>query len=465
MSRIPFIPKEVTVHLGKPDERAENIRVPFLDYIKNVASSEIYSTWPKEAIKANIYAQVSFVLNRIYTEWYPSRGYDFDITNSTQYDQKFIRNRNIFTSISKIADEVFNDYLRKEGQVNPYFAQYCNGTTVTCDGLSQWGTVPLAEEGKNAMEIVRFYYGDDTVLVEDAPLSENIPSYPGKVLTIGNFGEDVRRMQLYLNRISRNFPAIPKIPNVTGAFGKETEEAVRAFQSQFNLTPDGKIGKATWYKIIYIHTSVKKLSELIGEGVMMSELPKQYTKPLKRGMRGGEVLTVQYFLSFIADFDRAIPKIVQDGIFGEDTKKAVEAFQRRAGLSSDGIVGKNTWNEMYETYRGIIDYISLNEPMDIAPFPGVVLERGMSGPSVLSVQGQLDYLSKIFYEIPPIPIDGKFGPKTENAVGYFQRSFDIIPTGKVDRETWDKLNEVYSGVKKGSERVKGQYPGYVIKEE
>ena len=465
MTKEVFIPKEVVVHLGKPDEKVENLRVPFIYYIKNVASSEIYSTWPKESIKANIYAQVSFVLNRIYTEWYHSKGYNFDITSSTQYDQKFIKDRNIFSSISKIADEVFNDYLRRDGQVNPFFAQYCNGTTVTCDGLSQWGTVPLAEEGMNSMQIVKYYYGNDVNLVEDTPFRENVPSFPGKSLRVGDFGEDVRRMQMYLNRIARNFPSIPKIPETLGKFDEATKNAVEGFQSQFNLTVDGIIGKATWYKIIYIHTSVKKLSELISEGILMSELPKQYEKPLKRGMRGGEVITLQYFLSFIGDFDRSIPKVVQDGIFGEATERAVKAFQREKGLLQDGIVGKKTWNSIYESYRGIIDYISINEPVDMAPFPGVTLQRGMSGPSVLTVQGELDYLSKYFYQIPPLAVDGYFGAKTEAAVGYFQRSFDIFPNGKADKETWDKLNEVYRDVKKGSERQKGQYPGYVLKEE
>lgn len=460
-----FIPKEMVVHLGKPDEQAENLRVPFLYYIKNVASSEIYSTWPREAIKANIYAQVSFALNRIYTEWYPSKGYDFDITSSTQFDQKFIKNRNIFSSISQIADEVFNDYLRKEGQVNPFFAQYCNGTTVTCDGLSQWGTVPLAKDGLNALEIVRSYYGNDINLVENAPFKENVPSYPGKSLKIGDFSQDVRRMQVYLNRISRNFPSIPKIPQTLGKFDEATKDAAESFQSQFNLTVDGIIGKATWYKIIYIHTSVKKLSELISEGITMSELPKQYEKPLRKGMRGGEVLTLQYFLSFIGDFDFSIPTLSQDGIFGEDTERAVRAFQAENNLLQDGIVGKKTWDSIYEVYRGIIDYISVNEPDDVLPFPGVTLKRGMNGPSVLTVQSELDYLSKFFYQIPPLNIDGYFGNKTEEAVGYFQRSFDIMPNGRVDKETWDKLNEVYREIKKGSERQKGQYPGYTLKEE
>ena len=194
----PVIPTNIRVHLGSPRSDAENVTVSFQDYIKNVASSEIYSTWPEEALRANILAQVSFALNRIYSEWYPSMGYDFDITNDTNFDQKFINGRNIYGNISRIVDELFNDYIRKEGTINPFFAQYCNGTTVTCEGLSQWGTVPLAQQGLSAFEILENYYGNDIELVVNAPLQDNLPSYPGTPLTRGTLDENVRRMQLTL---------------------------------------------------------------------------------------------------------------------------------------------------------------------------------------------------------------------------------------------------------------------------
>ena len=385
MTGIPYIPEYIVVHLGKPDEQAENVTVSFIDYIKNVASSEIYPTWPEESIKANIYAQISYALNRVYTEWYRSKGYDFDITSSTQFDQKFINNRNIYDTINRVVDELFNDYLRKVGTVNPYFTQYCNGTTSKCDGLSQWGTVPLAQEGRNAMQIIRYYYGNDTELVVDAKVGENVPSYPGTPIKLGDFGEDVRRMQIYLNRISRNYPSIPKIPVTDGAFGKSTEDAVKMFQKQFKLTVDGIIGKGTWYRIIYIYTSVKKLSELVSEGIGYSDLPHQFNTAIKKGQSGGQVLTLQYFLSFVAEFDDNIPAVTMDGIFGEDTENSVKAFQRTRGLTADGIVGENTWHTLYDAYKGIIDFIAEEEPQDIAPYPNVVLERGMAGPSIMII--------------------------------------------------------------------------------
>ena len=174
------IPDYITVHLGNPDDTAApNLRVPFIDYIKNVASSEIYPTWPESALRANIYAQVTYALNRIYTEWYRSRGYDFDITSSTRYDQKYIQDREIFEPVSQIVDNLFNDYLVRQGFVQPLFAQYCNGTTSTCDGLSQWGTVDLAEDGLTPYEILQYYYGDDINIVFNAPTSQNLPSYRG----------------------------------------------------------------------------------------------------------------------------------------------------------------------------------------------------------------------------------------------------------------------------------------------
>ena len=157
----PVIPETITVHLGAPDQAAENVTIPFAEYIKNVASSEIYPTWPEAAIRANILAQISFALNRIYTEHYPSQGYDFDITNNTQYDQNFVRNRDIFENISQIVDDIFNDYVVRQGSIEPLFTQYCNGTTSTCDGLSQWGTVDLADQGLIPYEILQYYFGDD----------------------------------------------------------------------------------------------------------------------------------------------------------------------------------------------------------------------------------------------------------------------------------------------------------------
>lgn len=463
MTGKPFIPEMITVHLGAPDSIAENVTLPFVDYIKNVASSEIFSTWPLESLKANIYAQISFALNRVYTEWYRAKGYDFDITSSTQYDQKFVNNRNIYEEIDTLVDEIFNSYLRQAGTVNPYFAEYCNGTTAICAGLSQWGTVDLAEEGKDALEIVRYYYGDNMELVENARTSENIPSYRGVPIQRGDFGPDVSKMQIALNRISTNYSTIPKIPQIDGAFGQATEDAVRAFQKIFKLAEDGVVGKATWYKIISIYNAVKRLAELTTEGITLAEVPKQYRRSLRRGDSGSDVEIVQYFLSFLADFDDEIPMVKIDGFFGPETENAVKAFQQSRGLTADGIVGNRTWQASYSAYKGIVDTIGEQAAQaTAAPYPGVVLRRGMSGPSIRLVQEELDYLSRLIYEIPALATDGIYGIRTQEAVRAFQELFNLPVTGEIDRATWEKLAGLYVIVKLGDRRLQEQYPGYTI---
>lgn len=461
----PIIPNTIRVHLGSPRSGAENVTVSFSDYIKNVASSEIYSTWPEQAIRANILAQVSFALNRIYTEWYPSMGYDFDITSDTNFDQKFIKGRNIYENISRIVDELFNDYIRKEGTVNPFFAQYCNGTTVTCDGLSQWGTVPLAEAGLSAFEILENYYGNDIELVVNAPLQDNLPSYPGTPLSRGNLDENVRRMQLYLNRISANYPSVPKISVVNGLFDENTENAVKAFQRIFNLTVDGIIGKATWYRIVYIYSAVTRLAELTSEGVGYENLPKRFEGDLSEGDSGGQVVTLQYFLAILSFFNQEIPRPDIDGVYGNGTRKSVEAFQRYADIPQTGAVDRVTWDNIYGAYKGTADYLEeqqLVQTVNTQPYPGVVLRRGDTGPSVLVFKTYLNYISSYFFDLPELPANAVFDTRTQNAVRKFQQIFSLPVTGQVNEITWNTIADAYRILREGQQRLEGQYPGYEI---
>ena len=349
----PYVPRTITVHLGPPDEWAENVTVSFPDYVKNVASSEIYPTWEPAAIQANILAIISFALNRVYTEFYPSRGYDFQITSSTAYDQKFIRDRNIFENISRTVDEMFTDYIRREGFVEPLAAKFCNGTTSTCAGLSQWGSQELAQQGYGPMEILRYYYGDDIELVENAPVQSLGQSYPGYPLRLGSTGPDVVTMKTMLNRISQGYPAIPKLWPVTRTFDEKTQSAVRTFQSIFGLTADGVVGKATWYKMVYLYVGLSRLSELVSMGQQFQGFSFQYPGILRQGDRGGDVSVLQYMLALAAEFDPTLTDLAVDGVYGARTTQAVRAYQQSRGLQADGVVGEETWYSIYGDFTGI----------------------------------------------------------------------------------------------------------------
>lgn len=256
------IPEYIVVHDGVPGSDAQNYYIPYKDYIKNVASSEIYSTWPDAAIRANVLAIQSFVLNRVFTEWYRNKGYNFTITNSTRYDQSFSYGRTIYESISQVVDEMFTNFLRRDGQVQPLFAQYCDGRNVTCPGwMSQWGSAELAESGYSAIEILRYYYGDD-IFIDTAEKVSGVPSsYPGSPLVIGSSGRDVRTIQRQLNTISTTYSSIPRL-RVDGLYGQDTADAVMEFQKIFNLPQTGSVDSATWYQISQIYVAIEKLAEL-----------------------------------------------------------------------------------------------------------------------------------------------------------------------------------------------------------
>lgn len=349
---IPFIPQYITVHLGSPDSSAANVTVPFSDYVKNVASSEIYPTWEESALRANIYAIVSFALNRVYTEFYRSRGYNFDITSSTAIDQAFVNGRSYFDNIVRLVDELFNDYLRRPGFVEPLAAKFCNGTTVTCEGLSQWGSQNLARQGYNTTQIIRSYYGN-VEIVNNAPIRGYTSSYPGTPLRRGSSGPNVVVIQVELNRISQNYPAIPKLANVDGIFGSRTEDAVRKFQQIFNLTPDGIVGKATWYALIRLYTAVTRLSELRSQGQQFYSVSWSPPNSLSQGSTGDKVRTLQYMLSVLSEYISQIPSIAVDGIYGSETANAVTAAQRYFGLPQTGAVDETTWDEIYDQFAGI----------------------------------------------------------------------------------------------------------------
>lgn len=349
---IPYVPQRITVHLGAPSASADNVTVSFSDYVKNVASSEIYPTWEESALRANILAIVSFALNRVYTEFYRSRGYDFDITNSTAYDQFFVRGRSFFSNVSRLVDELFNSYLRRPGFVEPLAAKFCNGTTVTCEGLSQWGSQALAQQGYNSTQILRSYYGD-VEIVANAPVQDYMSSYPGTPLRRGSVGPNVVVIQTELNRISQNYPAIPKVSAVDGIFGAATENSVTAFQEIFNLNPDGVVGPATWYALVRLYTAVTSLSELRSQGQRFYTIAWNKGRPLVPGDRGIQVEHLQYMLRVLAAYISQIPSVAVDGIYGSASRSAVLAAQGYFGLPQTGTVDLTTWDEIYDQFTGI----------------------------------------------------------------------------------------------------------------
>ena len=459
----PIIPEYITVHLGSPDSDAPNVTVPFVDYIANVASSEIYPTWPENAIRANVYAQTSFALNRIYTEYYRSRGYDFDITNSIAIDQSFVNGRDLFENVQEIARELFTSYISRQGFVEPLYAQYCDGIEIQCNGLSQWGSVSLAEQGLTPYEILTYYYGNNIDIVTGAPVGGQTASLPSSPLQLGSTGDDVRTLQIRLNRISDNYPAIPKINPPFGVFSFDTDEAVKEFQRTFNLTPDGIVGIGTWYTIQKIYNSVKRLNDLNSEGISLEEVTQQFPGVLQQGDNNIGVSALQYYLSYLSDFYNSIPRVSVDGIFGQSTVDAVRAVQREFGLPIDGVVGEDTWRAIYNAYIGIVSTIPLRYVEgNVIPFPGVFLRIGVEDDSVRILQEYLNYISNYITEIPSVNPTGYFGTRTQEAVVAFQNYYGIPATGVVGPVAWGGITDLYSDLYNGNRLNAGQFPGFSI---
>lgn len=438
----PVIPTNVVVHLGAPNEAARNISVPFTSYIKNVASSEIYPTWPDAAIEANILAIISFTLNRIYNEWYPSRGYSFDITSSPKYDQAYIEDKEYFDVISKKVDQVFNNYIYRKGQIQPLFAVYCDGKVTTCNGMSQWGTVSLARSGKTALEILRNYYGSDIEIFYDAPVGEVTQTYPGYVLELGEAGDQVKIIQSELNRISNNYPAIPKINKINGYYGIDTENAVKKFQEVFNINVTGKVDYSTWYKIKYIYSAVKRLNDLYSEGINESESIVTFSSRLEYGDTGLLVKGLHYYLNVIAFFDNDLPMLDVNGVYNDNTVNMVINFQNKYGLSPTGVVDAPTWTKIKEVYFNTLnnipsEYVQYRDEF----YPGRVMSIGFSGDDVLKLQNFLYQVCVKYKNIPGVKVTGIFDDLTEKSVLSLQRRFGIEESGVVGPTFWSDLVE------------------------
>ena len=443
MIKKPIIPEYIIVHLGAPDEAARNIKVSFNEYIKNVASGEIYPTWPESAIRANIYAIISFALNRVYNEWYRSRGYNFDITNSSMYDQSYEEDRQFFENIYNIVDEIFTNYIVREGQIQPLFAQYCDGIKTKCNGMSQWGSFSLANQGKSPLEILKYYYGNDIKIV-NGEVGEKIQSYPGYILELGNAGDDIRIIKKQLNRIGKNYPSIPAIITDSVFFDIELENAVKKFQELFNLKINGKIDEETWYRIKYLYNAVKNISDLYAEGITIEEVELTYPEILELGVKGKYIKELNYYLNVIAYFYPDIPFTKLEGEeYNKTLEDAVISFQNRFNLEPTGKVDREVWKKIQDAYKETLKKIPTKYLTYINEFfPGRYLSRGMEGEDIINLQRFLYTICENNNDIPGVIVNGEYDSLTEKSVKNLQKRFNLTENGVVGAATWYYIVEL-----------------------
>jgi len=452
----PFILPEVTipnfirVHLGRMENTsAATVSVPFINYIKNVTSHEIFDEWPEQAIMANVYCIVSLTLNRVYTEFYRKKGFSFDITSETYTDQKYVHNGIIGARISAIVDRIFNQYLAVVGHKEPFLSLYNDGVQVNIAGrLSQWGSFfDARDRGMNAWQIIKKYYSQNLELRTVERFGGVLESFPGYTLTLGTRGDAVRAMQLFLNRILGRYTDIIINP-ADGVFGEKTRTSVMAFQQVYNLPQTGEIDRRTWYEISRIYAVEKGLWEMYSEGQRMGIGKTPHTKVTRQGDVGPLVTELQFLLDFIAMYHSEIPFVAQTSRFDALTAEGVKAFQRLFGLTADGVVGATTWRLLYDVYWGIMENATPPTPpgpnpppSEIPAFPGTALRVGSTGASVRLVQEAINKLAEVTPGMWRIAADGVFGNGTRDAVMAFQRIFGLTVDGIVGPNTWRRLME------------------------
>lgn len=439
-----IVPQTITVHLGPPDSDAENITVGFVDYIKNVASRIINPTWPESAIRANIHAIVSFILNRTYEKFYRSKGYNFDITNSPNLDLPYEPDGNIFLNISNIVDEIFNDYIARQGSFEPLLTPICDGTVITCEGLYQWEALNLAQQGLNSFEILQYFFGEDIEMIENAPVEVCSAVYTEIPLRLGDTGNNVLLLQSELNQISQGYKEIPKIANVDGVFREDTEAAVKKYQEIFLLPPTGTVDKSTWYSIKRHYVDIYKLLELLKEGVKFEEKNLPFSTRLSENMSGVTVKLLQYYLTLLSYFNPDLISPPLNGVFGINTVSSVKKFQEVYGLPVTGVVDNATWNIIDKVYTQTVASLPTGYEGNSAKlYPGYFLSKGMQNENVRDLQTYLNLISDNIPEISHVPATGYFGEQTENAVKIFQQLFGLPVNGMVGPVTWYHIAKQY----------------------
>lgn len=401
-----ILPQSVTVHMGKPDETAENKTVSFPEYMKNTASSEIDPTLPEKTIRRRVSLLLQFALGRIGGRFYRNRGYPFDVTALPQYDRKFSGHGRTYENVNRIVNEIL-------------------------DGIT--GT-PL--HGSERME------GEKKA----APVSGQV--YPGYPLKAGSSGAAVQAVQLELNRIAENYPSIAPIALPNGVFGTDTEEAVRQFQRISGIVPDGVVGRDTWYKLRHVYEGVRRFSGLLYDGKILQASDHSFTGSLKDGAFGQSVGETQYHINVVSYFYPQVPSVALDEFYGPKTAAAVKAFQKLSYLVEDGIVGQNTWHSMGVSCGNIMGCVNGCFPAGYAEnraaaYPGYVLSKGMENSDVGRLQKYLDGISLYYGTIPQMAQTGVYDEATAAAVAALQQQNGITATGAVDGETWDLIARLY----------------------
>ena len=451
------IPNFITVHLGRWESQAPNVRVPFINYIKNVASHEIFDTWPEQTIIANVYCIVSLTLNRVFTEFYRKRGQNFDITATTHMDQKYTHYGTIGVRISNIVDRIFNNYLGIVGHLEPFLSLYNDGVVANFPGrLSQWGSFfDGRDRGMNAWQIIRKYYSQNLELRQCDFFSGPLESWPGAPLSQGSQGEAVRTLQRYLNRVLGRYTDVIINP-VDGVFGPSTRRSVILFQQIYNLQQTGVVDRATWYQIGRIYGIEKALWEMNSEGIRIGIGTTPPTVVIREGATGTRVTELQFLLDFIGLYYDEIPFVAETSRFDRLTADGVRAFQRLFGLTVDGVVGPATWRKLYEVYWGIVNNTPAPPPTpappnppNMPPYPGTVLRLGARSDSVRLMQQALNRIHEAVPGIPLVPEDGVFGEQTRDAVMAFQRIFGLSVDGAVGPITWERLMREFLDLQPG----------------
>ncbi len=442
------VPQYITVHLGEPGDDAPNLRVRFSRYIKNIAAGSVYPTWPENAIVANILALVSHTLNRVFTENYRGKGYDFDIANTSADEPQYIDGKASYNVINRIVDTVFNDYIVQSGSSLPYYSRYCTGTGGDCEELTSWQTVDLAEAGYTPYRILQYLYGSDIGVVRNAPVVSDtgpgIEAYKGVPLSLGSWGNDVNMFQRELNRIGVNYPAIPKIPLGSSVYDGVTKSAVTEFQNIFDIQPTGDINKATWYKIQFIYNALRAADRRGSSGPALVDIVKPFQEEYRFGDSGDFVEALQIYLNFISVFDNRVPRVRETGNFDKQTENAVLAFQQAYNLPATGVVDTAAANKLQEVYRSIYKAFSvvLNESR-LQVYPGYFVTTGSPEPIVRQVQTWLAAIAGSGFPIPKADVTGVYDEKTRAAVLAFQQREEILQTGYVGPITWSALVSRY----------------------